>query len=87
MEQLSHYQFYKSMHICPQCLKCIPEKGKTTCEVCLKKRREIVAQRKADHKCIICGEPSVKLENGKFLTLCQYHRERENNRRRKNAKV
>lgn len=87
MEPLNNYQWAKSINVCPQCLKRRPEKGKTICEVCLKKRRETVAQRKANHRCTICGEPSVKLENGKFLTLCQYHRERENNRRRNNAKV
>ena len=47
MEPLSRYQWAKSINVCPQCLKRRPKKGKTTCEVCLKKRRETVAQRKA----------------------------------------
>lgn len=87
MEPLSRYQWVKSINVCPQCLKRRPEKGKTTCKVCLKKRRETVVQRKAEHKCIICCEPAVELEGGKFLTLCKYHREQANSRRRKNAKV
>lgn len=87
MEQLSNYQFYKSINICPKCLKHRPEKGKTTCEVCLQKRRKLIAQRKAEHKCVICCEPAVELQSGKFLTLCKYHREQANSRRRKNAKV